>query len=87
MSVFQFYQLLSETVLIVWRIQARYCYKCENIWCEVIIDPVKFELNFHFREISEEISNFIKIRRVGAELFVRTDEQADGHDEANSRFS
>jgi len=37
-----------------------------------------------------QISNFMKIRRVGAELFRadgRTDGQTDRHDEANSRFS
>jgi hypothetical protein len=37
-----------------------------------------------------QISNFMKIRSVGAEFFhVDTwmDRQTDGHDEANSRFS
>ena len=33
-----------------------------------------------------QISNFFKIRPVGAELF-RADRLTDGHDEANSRFS
>jgi len=32
------------------------------------------------------MSNFMAIRRVGAELF-HADERTDGHDEANSRFS
>jgi hypothetical protein len=31
---------------------------------------------------NNQMSNFMKIRQVGAELF-----QADGHDEANGRFS
>jgi len=37
-----------------------------------------------------QISNFIKIRPVGAELFQadrRTDQRKDRHDEAHSRFS
>ena len=37
-----------------------------------------------------QISDFEKIRLVGAELFhvgERTDRQTDGHDEANSHFS
>ena len=29
----------------------------------------------------------MKIRPLGADLFVRTDEQTDRHDETNSRFS
>jgi hypothetical protein len=33
-----------------------------------------------------QVSSFIKIRPVGAELF-HADWQTDGHDEANSRFS
>ena len=33
-----------------------------------------------------EISNFMQIRPVGAELF-RADRQTDRHDKANSRFS
>jgi hypothetical protein len=32
------------------------------------------------------MSDFIKIRPVGAELF-HADRRTDGHDEANSRFS
>ena len=42
---------------------------------------MKFELS---RQIFEkaQMSSFIKIRPVGAELFY-----AEGHDEANSRFS
>ena len=39
---------------------------------------------------NHQISNFMKICPVGAELFNpkgRTNKQADRHDEANSRFS
>ena len=40
---------------------------------------------------NSQISNFIKIRPVGAEFSMRkdgrTDKQTDGHDKANSRFS
>jgi hypothetical protein len=33
------------------------------------------------------MSSFMKIRGVGAELFMRTDGRTDGRDEASSRFS
>ena len=46
------------------------------------------ELEFFGIDFSEntEISNFIKIRPVGAELF-HADRQTGRHDEADSRFS
>ena len=47
------------------------------------------ELNFSRQAFSEkkntQISNFMKIRPVGAELF-HADGRTDGHDEAISRF-
>jgi len=42
--------------------------------------------NFLDRFSNTQISNFTKIRPVGAELF-HTGGRTDGHDEANSRFS
>jgi len=40
----------------------------------------------NFRKKKTQISNLIKIRLAGAELF-RADGREDRHDEANSRFS
>ena len=34
-----------------------------------------------------QISNFINILSVGAQVFMRTDGETDRHDEADSRFS
>jgi len=39
-----------------------------------------------FKKKDTEISNFMKIRQVGAELFY-ADGRTDGYDEADSRFS
>jgi hypothetical protein len=44
------------------------------------------KLKFSVQIFDTQISNFIKIRSVGAELY-HTDERTDRHDEANSRFS
>jgi hypothetical protein len=65
--------------------------------CKVSVNLVRLERNFNFLDRcskNPQISNFIKIRPVGAELFhadERTDDQTDGqtdrHDETNSRFS
>jgi hypothetical protein len=63
---------------------------CTRYSCRILI-TLKFS-----RQIlgKIQISNFVKIRPVGAELFHadrqkdgRIDRQRDGHDEANSRFS
>jgi len=50
--------------------------------CQILM-----ELNFlnRFSE-NPQISNFMKIRTLGAELF-HADGRTDRHDEANSRFS
>jgi hypothetical protein len=47
---------------------------------------MKLELSRHILEKNHQISNFMKIRPVGAELF-DADGQTDRRDEANSRFS
>ena len=49
--------------------------------CWILIKPEIFSTDF--RKITQ-IPNFMKIRRVGAELFSRG--RTDRHDEANSRF-
>ena len=48
----------------------------------------RIELNFwgKQRRKNPQISDFMKIRPMGAELF-NADEQTDRHDEANGRFS
>jgi hypothetical protein len=43
-------------------------------------------MKFELLPKNTQISNFIKLRPVGAELFP-ADRHTDGHDEANSRFS
>ena len=51
---------------------------------------MKLGFSRHIFEKKAQISSFIKIRPVGAELFHvdgSTDRRTDGHDEANSRFS
>jgi len=47
---------------------------------------MKPEFSRQILERNTQISNFMKIRPVGAELF-RADRQTDIHDEANSRLS
>jgi len=57
--------------------------------CKIPVIIVRFQLNFTFLDRFSkkfQISNFIKIRPVGAELF-HVDRWTDGHDDANSRFS
>jgi hypothetical protein len=63
---------------------------------KVLFIIVRFECNLNFLDRfskNPQISNFMKIRSVGAELFHagwRTDRQTDRHDnsdEDNSRFS
>ena len=47
---------------------------------------MKLEISRQIFEEKAQISSFIKIRPVGAELF-HADGRRDKHDEANSRFS
>jgi len=47
---------------------------------------IKLEFSPQILEKITKISNFIKIRSVGAELF-NLDGRTDRHDETNSRFS
>ena len=56
--------------------------------CKAPVIVVRFEWNLNIlNSFSKniQISNFMKIRPVGAELF-HADRRTDGHDEANSRF-
>ena len=46
---------------------------------------MKLEFSGQTSEKNPQISNYMKVRSVGAEL--HADGQTDGHDEANSRFS
>jgi hypothetical protein len=51
---------------------------------------MKLKFSIQIKKKSTELSDFIKIRQVGAELFHmdrRKDGQTDKHDEDNSRFS
>jgi hypothetical protein len=51
---------------------------------------VGFERHLHFLDIVSKdthIRNFMKIRPVGAQLFVRRDVETDRHEEGNIRFS
>ena len=78
-------QLLSE-IFILRRIHQDIVVNVETSSCKVPVVLVGFELNLNFLDIfskqKTEISNFIKIRPVGDELF-----HANRDDEANSRFS
>ena len=86
-------QLLSETFLVLRRIQRGVINLLHRSSCKVPVVIVRFKLNLNFLERFSEnphISNFMKIGPVGAELFRadrRTDARTDRHDEANSRFS
>jgi len=49
---------------------------------------IKLEFSGQFVSKNTQISNFMKIRQLGADLFFGdTDRQTDRHHEANSRFS
>jgi hypothetical protein len=80
---------LSEAYLIVRRTErdgVKNLYWCS---CKVPVILVRFEWNLSFLDRflkNPQISNFIKLRPVGAELF-HADGRTDGHDEAISRFS
>jgi hypothetical protein len=51
----------------------------------VIIIRIKLEFSLRIFKKNTQISNLMKIRPVGAELF-HVDERSDRHDEANNRI-
>ena len=58
--------------------------------CEITVIFVRFELNLKFFDkfLKTQVSDFFKLRLVGAELFLadkRIDRWTDRYDEANSR--
>ena len=82
-------QLLSETFLILWRIERDMITNVYWSSCKVSVIIVRFLWNFSLSEDFRKniwISNFTKIRAVGAESFY-ADGQTDRHDEGNIRFS
>jgi hypothetical protein len=76
-------QLLSETFLILRRIQPNIIINVHSCSCKVPVALVRFWWNFNFQDrfsTNSQISNFMKIRPVGAELFHadgRTDSQTN----------
>jgi hypothetical protein len=57
--------------------------------CKLTFILVRFQRNFNFRDgfpTNAQISDFMNIRPVGAELF-HADGRTNGHDETKSRFS
>jgi hypothetical protein len=83
-------QLLSETFFILRRIQRDIVINVQTSLCKVLVILVGFQLNLNFLDRfskkKAQVSSFIKIRQVGAELF-NAETQADRHDEADSFFS
>jgi hypothetical protein len=73
---------MSETFLILRISQRGTITNVRSSSCKVAVIPVRYS-----RQIPKniQVTNFIKIRPVGAELF-HADGQTDRHDEANSRF-
>ena len=72
-------QLLSEIFLITRRIQLDIVINVQTPACKVPVILVRFSRNFNFLNIfskNTQISNFTKIRTVGADLF-HADERSD----------
>ena len=84
-----FSTVLSKTFLILRRIQLFFVTTVQRSSCKLRVILFRFQWNFNFiHRFSEnsQISNFMKILPVGAELF-HADRRTDRHDEANRRFS
>jgi len=82
-------QLLSETFLILRRIERDVIKNVCGSSCKVLFFLVRFSWNLNFLDgfsKNPQISNLMKIRPVGAVLFPAGG-QTDRHNEANSRFS
>jgi hypothetical protein len=86
--VLSFSTSLSETFLILRRTERDMMKNVHWSSCKVPFITVGFQLNLNFLakfSKNTQISNFMKIRPVGVELF-HADRQTDRHDETNSRF-
>jgi hypothetical protein len=97
MCVLIFCTNLSEKFLILRRTERDVIKNVYWSTCKLPVNLVKFSWNWNFphRFLYKylQISNLMKIRPLGPELFHanrkygQTDGRTDGHDEANSRFS
>jgi hypothetical protein len=82
-------QLLSETFLVIRRIQRDIVINVHRCSCKVPLLLSDFNETSIFSTVvrkNPQISNFMKILSVGAELF-HADRRTDRHDEADSRCS
>jgi len=80
-------QLWLETFLTLRRIQRDIIINVHRSSCKLSVIFVRFNLNFLDRFSKDiQISYFMKIRPVGAELF-RAERRTEKHKEANSSFS
>ena len=80
---------MSETFLILERIQRGIIINAQKFSCKGLIFPIRFQGNLNFLDRfskNTQISDFMTVRQVEADLF-HADRQTDRHDEANRRFS